>query len=155
MKVYLSARYCRRLELLGYAKQLERFGLQVTSQWLFDGGAPSEAEAFCRRGPLPRALDDLAGVETADVLVFFSEPPTEPVAGAERGGRHVEFGVALARGLRCIVVGPRENVFHYLDAAESLLPSLEVYSTWGEAMHALIGGADRPDTEVSGHGDGN
>lgn len=44
---------------------------------------------------------------------------------ASRGGRHVEFGMALALGKRVIVVGPRENVFH-------LLPEVEVHVNWND-----------------------
>jgi len=154
MKVYLAARYGRRLELLEYARQLEQRGIAVTSQLLSED-SPSEAEAFCRCGPLRWALQGLEDVTAADTLILFSEPPAEPVAGAERGGRHVEFGIALALGMRCVVVGPRENVFHHLDAAGSLLPSVEVYATWEEARHVLIGGAERTNTEVVSDGHEN
>ena len=34
--------------------------------------------------------------------------------GSGRGGRHVEFGIAVAQGMYLIVVGRRENVFHHL-----------------------------------------
>ena len=59
-------------------------------------------------------------------------------AGRNRGGRHVEFGMALARRLlsgapRLIVVGYRENVFHYA-------PEVEFYETWNEAFCALARG---------------
>lgn len=51
-------------------------------------------------------------------------------AKASRGGRHVEFGLAVGRGKRCIVVGPRENVFH-------LLPTVEHYADWAAALESL------------------
>jgi hypothetical protein len=35
-----------------------------------------------------------------------------------RGGRHVEFGAAVATGKRLIVVGHRENLFHHLPGVE-------------------------------------
>lgn len=38
------------------------------------------------------------------------------VARPARGGRHVEFGMALARRQLTIVVGPVENVFHTMAA---------------------------------------
>lgn len=31
-----------------------------------------------------------------------------------RGGRHVEFGIALEREIPIFVIGPRENIFHYM-----------------------------------------
>ena len=51
----------------------------------------------------------------ADAVIIFTEIPNTILA---TGGRHVEFGLALAQGKRVIivspVVSPRENVFHYL-----------------------------------------
>jgi len=32
----------------------------------------------------------------------------------KRGGRHVEFGYAIAYGKRLVIVGPLENAFYYL-----------------------------------------
>lgn len=49
---------------------------------------------------------------------------------ASRGGRHVEFGMAIALGKRAIVVGSQENVFH-------LLPGVEVYATWEACLDVL------------------
>lgn len=48
-------------------------------------------------------------------MISFTEPPR---SGASRGGRHVEYGIALARGVRVIVVGFRENIFHWLPQVE-------------------------------------
>jgi hypothetical protein len=47
-----------------------------------------------------------------------------------RGGRHVELGLALCDGQRTIVVGHRENVFHWL-------PQIEFYNDWDECLHEL------------------
>ena len=41
----------------------------------------------------PFALEDYADVSAADIVVSFTEAPG---SGAARGGRHVEFGLALA-----------------------------------------------------------
>jgi len=60
-------------------------------------------------------VDDVEGLLDADVVVSFT---SEPRSGATRGGRHVEFGIALAlrffgKGVpRLYIVGPLENVFH-------------------------------------------
>jgi hypothetical protein len=35
-----------------------------------------------------------------------------------RGGRHIEFGMALGLGKRLTIIGPRETVFHHLDEIE-------------------------------------
>jgi len=61
----------------------------------------------------------------ADAVIVFTEIPNAVLA---TGGSHVEFGLALAQGKRVIVVGPRENVFHYL------LPDSQIFATWNKAL---------------------
>lgn len=53
-------------------------------------------------------------------------------AKASRGGRHVEYGIALALEKAVIVVGPQENIFH-------LLPQVEHYPDWPAYLEALDG----------------
>lgn len=132
MKVYLAARYSRRDELNGYRAELESRGFAVTSRWL-DGthqlggdglsiqAADSERERF--------ASEDLEDVLRADLVISFTEEPRKTNG---RGGRHVEFGAAYVAKKRCLVVGPRENVFHHL-------PKVRCFSTWGECWAWIIG----------------
>jgi len=44
-------------------------------------------------------------------VITFTETPR---SSNSRGGRHVEFGIALGMRKRAVVIGPRENVFHCL-----------------------------------------
>lgn len=144
MKVYLAARYSRHPEMQIYARELEAIGVDVTSRWINGShqamlnGEPlgPEREAMfesdhpaMERQRREFAQHDWDDVMAADVVVSFTEQPR--TAGNSRGGRHVEFGAALAAGKRCIVVGWRENVFH-------CLPPVEFYVTWREAMLALV-----------------
>ncbi len=76
------------------------------------------------------AVEDIEYLADADCLVSFTERPTEGVSWAARGGRHVEFGVALATGKRLCLVGPRENIFHHL-------PRVEVFRGLAELIDAL------------------
>jgi hypothetical protein len=89
------------------------------------------------------SAEDIADLLEADTIINFTEPPNGNGKGAGRGGRHVEFGVALgcevlrqrhlpldSPRFRLIVIGHRENVFH-------CLPCIEFYATWPEAMEAL------------------
>lgn len=131
MKFYLAARYSRREELAGYAEQLRALGHEVTSRWLegnhqiSDAGLESEEAIYiaARRRFAREDIDDLLA---ADVCVSFTETPR---SGHSRGGRHVEFGVAIADPrLDCVVIGPRENVFHCLDC-------VRVYASWDEYLH--------------------
>ena len=77
-------------------------------------------------------MDDYWDVGKADLLIAFSEPTKSTTAS--RGGRHVEFGMALARGTRVMVVGPYENIFHRL-------PMVEHFAKWEDALAELAGGA--------------
>jgi len=120
LSVYLASRYSRRNELREHARILEKARIHVTSRWLHE-----DEPLQCKLGDhspefyQETALIDLEDVRQADVIVFFSE---DPLVGTPRGGRHVEFGYALALGKKPIVIGGEENIFHYL-------PWVEVYSS--------------------------
>lgn len=127
MKIYLAARYSRREELSGYREQLEALGHTVTSRWLngvrqiSDDGLSAEAKAEERTR---LACEDWQDLMDSDICISFTETPR---GTNSRGGRHVEFGAALARGKLSIVIGPRENVFH-------CLPFVVCYPTWIEFL---------------------
>lgn len=146
MKIYLAARYSRREELCLYREQLRSIGHDVQARWL-DGehqinesGAPignqgealvegdaggTSEEASALRSKF--ALDDWEDVNAAELVISFTEPPRSK---ANRGGRHVEYGIALANKARVIVVGHRENIFHWL-------PQVEFYETWQQARESV------------------
>ena len=135
MLIYLAARYSRISELNGYADDLRDVGHLVRARWLLGDHQIHEGadkvEAATVSVPLegrPFAEDDFRDVFEADMLIAFSEEPRTD--GASRGGRHVEFGMALAWGKFVVVVGPRENVFH-------TLPKVRHFWHWTEALAAL------------------
>ena len=128
MKIYLAARYSRIDEINEYANQLRKAGHDVDARWLLGNhqihegvdkvegatvSVPMEGQTF--------ALDDVADLQDAEVVISFTETPR---SGHSRGGRHVEFGMALAWGKRLIVIGPRENVFH-------TMPGVLHFWEWG------------------------
>lgn len=130
MKIYLAARYSRREELCLYRSQLQKLGHDVQARWLNGGhqlsneGTPigDNGEALVESGGDEAAKlrahfanDDWEDVNAAECVINFTEAPR---SGASRGGRHVEMGIALARGVRCIVIGYRENIFHWLPQVE-------------------------------------
>lgn len=126
MKIYLAARYSRHPEMRRCREDLEALGHTVTSRWINgdyqmsnDSADEDQARRFAEED-----WDDLAG---ADCVISFTEPPRSTNS---RGGRHVEFGIALGRGLDAIVVGPRENVFHCLEG-------VDVYETWEACLGRL------------------
>lgn len=135
---YLAARYSRQAELRDYSADLIERGHAVPARWLLgnheaqplevipDPGESvaciafeqdilqaimdSESQAF--------AKEDMEDLVSADVAVFFTELPNAPLGS--RGGRHVEFGVALGRrytgqsNQKIYIIGPLENVFYHL-----------------------------------------
>ena len=141
-KVYLAARYSRRLELCGYRDFVAMLGHEVTSRWLngnhqldnqgvpitedgerrFEEGDPSVDHLRAHF-----AAEDMADVLAAETLIAFTE---EPRSGNSRGGRHVELGIALAAGKRVIVIGPRENVFCWLPQVEWYADVQGFLSAW-------------------------
>lgn len=143
MRIYLASRYSRRLELCEYRSQLEDLGYDVQARWLngqhqiLSNGQPigENVEALIEDGDADYAeirgkfaRDDLEDVSNADVVISFTEPPR---SNSSRGGRHVEFGIALANGAHLIVVGYRENIFH-------CLPEVKFAKTW-ETAKVLLG----------------
>lgn len=101
MKVYLAALFSRKDEMGEIARQLEDCGFIVVSSWVFGG------EEGLTRPDI--AIKDFYDVDRADMIVSFTHPRGTPKPG---GGRHVEFGYAFAKGKQCVIIGPRENVFH-------------------------------------------
>lgn len=73
---------------------------------------------------------DFEDLARSDMCIAF----TEAEGARGRGGRHTELGIALGLGLRVILVGPREHVFH-------CLPGVEQYADWPGARRALVGDA--------------
>ncbi len=140
MKIYLAAQFARRDELRHYAAAIKNAGHECTSGWLdqdtpLDGKltnhTPTDNTEFAHR--------DLEDIDRADVLLFFSEDPT---VGVPRAARHVEFGYAMKAGKLLAVVGPRENVFHWL------LSDRAFHSTFDNFLTALLNDEFAPYAEV-------
>lgn len=126
--VYLAARYGRRDELRTCAEQLERTGIRVTSTWLKETASLSIHMRDVPEEEIREiAITDIRDIETAEAIVFFAEDQDKQ---PPRGGRHVEFGYALAKGKEIHVIGDRENVFHHL-------PLVRIYATFYEFMAVL------------------
>lgn len=102
MKIYVAGLYSKLAELAEESKKLIDAGFEVTATWLqnAEDGLTFEHVAHI----------DLNDVDAAAVLILYTEPYGTPVPG---GGRHVEFGYALGKGKQIIIVGPRENIFHW------------------------------------------
>lgn len=111
MKIYIAGRYSRRDEFREIAKQLEEMGHEVTSRWLQeDEPLNSHMGDHTPDWYAKTAQIDLEDIDNAAAVLFYAE---DPKVGTPRGGRHVEFGYAIAKGKFIYVVGPEENIFHY------------------------------------------
>jgi nucleoside 2-deoxyribosyltransferase len=114
----LAAAFRRQAEIRGYAEELRALGIEVTSRWLHEPESPAKPN-------IQAAEDDLHDLDEADVLISFTEPPDSDVN--PRGGRHVEFGFALAEDKELWVIGYRENIFHHL-------PEVKFFPSWAAVM---------------------
>ena len=114
MRVYLSAAWGRREEILRVANRLRLEGVEITSNWLTEeeGMQSGSKERFLRE----RAYIDLQDVDRADALVRFADiPRTRKVPRALiSGARMFEMGYAKAKGKGLIVVGGKQHVFDRL-----------------------------------------
>lgn len=127
-RVYLASAFRRQAELRKYALWLDDMGIEVTSRWLEEHSESVDATGRVLKQSIPSdiaAKEDLADIDRADCLISFTEPPDSDVP--PRGGRHVEFGYALAKGKELWVVGYRENIFHHV-------PGVRYFKTWADAM---------------------
>ena len=106
MKVYLAGRYQEQAAMRACRDEWAD-KISVTARWI-DGKHDGVAPQIC-------CLDDLADIDAADALVLWNPKAQH---GNGRGGRHVELGYALAREKRIIIIGDRENVFHWHPAIE-------------------------------------
>lgn len=107
------ARYGRHEEMQEVAKALQLIDHIVVSRWI--RGNHEAYDAAIGTGAITKieeqiAQDDVFDLWSSECVVGFSEMEYTPT----RGGRHVEFGMALAWQKRIIIVGGYENVFYTL-----------------------------------------
>lgn len=129
-KIYLASRYSRAPQLRDLRSRLKAMGYEVTSRWI-DGGHELTKEGSTEAAHQERirfATEDWQDMVAADVVVSVTEEPRKTTT---RGGRHVEFGGALALGKRVVVIGWRENVFHCLPKVEFYKNEHEWLEAWG------------------------
>ena len=123
LPVYLSGPWEKRSYLRMQARMLRQAGFTIVARWLGLGeDVPRRDDRVEPHWPptnpedelaLARiACDDLLDVQAARFFLAYTEGPESVF---RRGGRHVEYGVALS----CLktfvaVVGPRENIFHWV-----------------------------------------
>jgi len=129
--LYIAGAYGRKAEFRNYKTHLEMNGIKVTSTWLSVEGVDIRTdEGLSPYGPAATcAEEDIDDIKRAHGFLFFSSKDHD-VKG--QGGRHTEFGIALAHGKEIFLVGRREHVFH------SLVPDVRVYGAYHEFFDAVI-----------------
>jgi nucleoside 2-deoxyribosyltransferase len=126
VKIYLAAPFGDREKMEAIADRLKALGHTVVARWVYGG------EDGLTRSEI--AILDLDDVDAADTIVSFTFPRGTLFFG---GGRHVEFGYALAKGKRLVVIGHRENVFHHFPGVE-VYPSVEDWLAGAPAAAACV-----------------
>ena len=109
-RIYLAARYSRRIEMEQHKLIFEIMGFEVVSRWHRGSHEINDDESAFDQN-VKFAEEDLEDLKSADIVIHFTEVSR---TNNGRGGRHVELGLALAYGKENHIIGPRENIFHYL-----------------------------------------
>ena len=117
MKIYFAGRYRDADIFRALGETLKRNGHEIVSRWIYLNRRAGRAfEVIPVEEKAEIAREDVEDVHACDILVLLSTPIITIPAG--RGGKHVEFGIALALGKRICVMGARENVFHWYHRVE-------------------------------------
>lgn len=89
---------------------LLRHGHECTARWIVeDTKFHAGHQAYTDEERRDLSVIDAEDVASSDALVLISEEEGRTVPG----GKHVETGLAIAAGRPVIVVGRRENIFHW------------------------------------------
>lgn len=127
--IYIAARYSRKNEMREHAAALRGWGYDITSSWLAEAYDPNiTLDQLTLTENSGIAQVDLDDIVAADVMLFFAE---DPLVGIPRGGRHFEHGFAYAQGLEMFVIGPKENIFHYM-------PNMKHYETFKDFLKGEV-----------------
>ena len=138
MKVYIAARYSQKEEMKQVAALLRDKKIEVTSSWLLEPHpSGTTMDQVSEEDLCGYAQRDLEDIEAGDAVVLFTVDPLIPTV---RGGRHVETGYCICLKKPLYIVGPRENIFHYL-------PQVKQYSDIASLLKDLLKEAKRMKTK--------
>jgi nucleoside 2-deoxyribosyltransferase len=115
-RIYLAGRQEDRLAIQEIMGMLVDDGHIVTSRWLKTNHFMTDEQAallpqYMRNSERRRlAEEDFEDIDRADFFILYKP---ELSHRNTTGGHHVETGYAIALRKRIIVIGKRENVFHW------------------------------------------
>jgi hypothetical protein len=142
MKLYIASWFGNKTKLKKKVKLLNRNGIEVTSRWLDENVAQTAGIKDVTMNHLvTTSIIDIEDIDAADAVVLVT-PKKKDLKGVRkaawaRGGRHFETGYqyALIKHLypdkRLIILGDKENVFHYL-------PEVEHVKSWKGLVESLV-----------------
>lgn len=137
MKIYLAARYDRINEMQRYAQSLEYRGHEITSHWVNAGYLQIDEDVSVDKESYAKA--NVEDIIRSNTFIYFTEPhnATEQ-ATVVRGGRHVEYGIALSMKMfdlgvlqDIVIIGHRENTFTWL---HNYVQFYETFDTYLESL---------------------
>jgi len=119
--IYMAGAFEAKSRLAHERDRIHRLGLgKVIGTWLNEEPAPCgglvASQAFYY------AVRDREEILDSDLLIL------DTFDDNLRGGREVEFGIAIGRGVEAWVVGPKRNVFH------EMAPQ---FKDWDEVLDTL------------------
>lgn len=138
MKIYYADLYPHKALAAQRRDQLKSLGFDVVSTWMdesHDGNI--HTEQLTVEEHIFYGTRDLKEIDQCDMLVLNQPSPTEVVTMnpryLSRGGRHTEFGYALKAGKALVVIGERENIFHFQPEVVSC-NNWEAFISWLTAV---------------------
>ena len=157
MRVYIASVFADKDRVRARSIELNEAGIETTSRWANEE-APANSKATDKSFTYMRqtAAMDLDDIMAADVLVLTSPTDAEMVNLTShqlgRGGRHFESGVVYGMmlaaeklygqraGRQLVLLGRRENVFHFLDGQDEAkaYPAIVQLDTWEEMKAYLV-----------------
>ncbi len=115
MKIYVAASYPRKKDAIAISDRLEALGHTMMSRWKWEdegytsdfGRRETQQEQYDRLSAA--AIRDLEDLKNSEIVVCLTDGENQ----LTHGGRHSELGIMLYETKRVIIIGPREQVFHY------------------------------------------
>jgi hypothetical protein len=128
VRYYFAAQFARNPEMRKYRDELlaAKPDHVVTSRWIDQHGGQQESAFSVEvltadpENCWKFGQHDLEDLDNSDTIVAFTGS-----GSGGKGGRHVEWGYAIAQALRLVVIGPRDNIFY-------THPDAERYENWEE-----------------------
>lgn len=140
---YLAARWDRHEEINEYARTLRYLGHIVTSQWHQSANVMDVVDRNPNADKVRYARKNISEINISTDFIAFTE---DPDSAFQRGGRHVEYGIALQRSMPITIIGSRENAFHWF-------VGIPVYDNWQQFLTTVPNLVPEIETEVLDYND--